>query len=129
MKKLLSIVALFFIVITLTGCTSGNANASDVQKQVDNKESFLLYIGSTTCAACQAFNPTYEEFKKDHSDYKTTAVKLDQLSEEDNATLVKKYHVAATPTLVFIKKGEVTSSVEGSRSKAELEKLYAKYIK
>lgn len=129
MKKIFSIIAIFFIVITLAGCTSGNANASDVQKQVDNKESFMLYIGSTTCAACQAFNPVYEEFQKDHSDYKTTAVKLDQLSEQDNATLVKKYHVAATPTLVFFRKGEVTSSVEGARPKAELEKLYAKYVK
>jgi predicted bacteriocin transport accessory protein len=129
MKKILSIITIFFVVITLVGCNSGNANASDVQKQVDNKESFLLYIGSTTCAACQAFNPTFEEFNKEHTAYKTTAVKLDQLSEEDNAILVKKYHIAATPTLIFIRKGQVTSTIEGARSKEELEKLYVKYVK
>jgi predicted bacteriocin transport accessory protein len=112
MKKFLVIFlfALFFI----TGCgnkkytTYDEISFNDYKSMIDNKESFPMVIGSSTCSACSLFKPTMETFiKKYNIDVKY--VDISKLSEEDGNEFSSLVGFKSTPTTVFVKDGKLVS--------------------
>lgn len=111
MKKFL--VLILFMVIFISGCgkrtTYDEISYSEFKKLIENKESFPLVIGSSTCSACTLFRPTMEAFiKKYNIDVKY--IDISKLSEDDNGELSSIIGFKSTPTTVFFKNGEQTSA-------------------
>ena len=67
-KILLALVSLILAVI-LCGCSNKsyiiNSNIDDIEKKVNNNESFILYIGSKECHNCTSFTPKLEKVVKE----------------------------------------------------------------
>lgn len=113
MKKL--IYCLFLSVILIfTGCGNGNLSEyheisyKEYSKMIENKESFPLVIGSSTCSACSLFKPTMESFIKKYQ-VDVRYIDLSKLSEEEKDKLGSDLNVQSTPTTIFFVDGEQTS--------------------
>lgn len=109
MKKiLLFLIGLFLI----TGCGQRNytqLSYAELETKLNNKEDFVLVIGSSTCVACE----DYEETMKDimtKNDIEIFFLDLNALTDEENTKAYSKFHVNSTPTTIFIKEGEETST-------------------
>lgn len=110
MKKFL--VLILFMVIFISGCgkrtTYDEISYNEFKKLVENKESFPLVIGSSTCSACSMFRPTMEAFiKKYNIDVKY--IDISKLSEDENGEFSSNIGFKSTPTTVFFVDGKQTS--------------------
>ena len=112
MKKLLLIltVALCFFI---TGCkkytTYTELSLGEFQTKLDNKDSFVIVMGSATCGACAEYRKTMEEVIKDKQ-VEIFYLDLYKLNEEEHAQVYSKYVIKSTPTTIFIKDGVETST-------------------
>lgn len=108
MKKLL----ICLMTILLVGC--GNPkyteiNYEQLKQKLDNKDTFVLLLGSDTCSACASYEKTMSKVMKD-TKVEIFYVNLHNLSEEDYSKIYSKFVVTSTPTTIFIKDGEETST-------------------
>ena len=121
-----------FVIITLcllVGC--GNPkyteiNYEQLKEKLDNKETFVLLLGSDTCSACANYEITMTKVMKD-TKIEIFYVNLHLLSEEDYNKVYSKFVVNSTPTTIFIKDGEETTTynriVGAADYKTVIEKL------
>ncbi|WP_339020424.1 lipoprotein [Spiroplasma endosymbiont of Atherix ibis] len=67
MKKLLSVISTATLVgtstLTVVSCSS-NKNYNEFKKWIDNKDSFILYIGEDNCPHCQDFEYVQKKYNK-----------------------------------------------------------------
>ena len=117
MKKIvLLIIALF--ALTLTGCSKDkeliNINYDDLSEKIRNRESFVLYVGSSECSHCAEFKPILE---KAVNKYKVDVyyINMANISAAKYNAVMKKVDGRGTPTTVYIKDGKTESSprIEG----------------
>ena len=105
MKK---IVKLIVLVLILVSCDKSQPTAS-INKKLDNKESFVLYISQTTCSVCTEFTPVLKEVKKNYSvNYFDWVIDEDKSEREDKQSLIARLKLPeslATPTWVIITNG------------------------
>ena len=73
----------------------------DLENKLNNKDSFVLLIGSDTCSACASYEKTMQEVMKD-TNVEIFYVNLNALSNEDYAKIYSKFVVNSTPTTIFI---------------------------
>jgi len=108
MKKVLMILV-GILSLFLSGCGKGSIEEitfTDYQKMVENKESFILFIGSHNCNHCMEFEITLNEVvEKYNIDFKY--IDIANFSEEERKTFNIKFD--GTPTTVFINDGEDNS--------------------
>ncbi|MDL2212004.1 thioredoxin family protein [Erysipelotrichaceae bacterium OttesenSCG-928-M19] len=129
MKKIISYLTLFVLVITLAGCGSSDPIAN-LDDKIEKKESFIALVTSETCSACQAYKPIVDEFKKEQADASVLEISLDDIKDETiKSDFSIKYAVTGTPTTLFFKDGVLESSKSGSISKNELTEKYEEYVK
>lgn len=118
MKKLLIILLL---ALTIAGCASPASDdvtyISSVQakEKVENKESFFLVVGQSTCSGCIAYKPVLKEVLKNkeaeifYVETDTEAAKSDQ----DQKNVIEFFEqtlgdrVDTTPTTIYINEGEI----------------------
>lgn len=96
-------------------------NVSGLKDKIENKDTFMLIITQTTCEHCEAYLPV---FKKVLADYDLTGYQIHQdlLQGEDLAYLKSVASINGTPTIIFLKEGEETSTLNrlvGDRSRSE----------
>lgn len=114
MKKIIVGLAILICLISLTGCagkiTYTKLSYSDLETKINNKETFVLVIGSSTCSNCVTFKETveYETNKPVEMFY----IYIDELSEADYAKLYSKYAVNSTPTTIFFENGSEKSTYD-----------------
>lgn len=107
-----------------------NLTAEEFDAKMENKDSFVLLLHSTTCSSCRSFktnvlNPFIEN----------TQAKIYQLEQRDasSSQYQKKLNVRVTPTLYVIIDGSIKSKQEydskqdAFKSKEGLEKFLKKY--
>ena len=63
--KYLKIIACTLFVVLLSGCgnkitTYDEINYTEYSGMIENKDTFILYIGSSNCSHCADFKPTLE---------------------------------------------------------------------
>ena len=133
MKKIL----LLLFVILLGACstirTYDEISYSKFKKMINNKESFIIFIGSTDCSACDSYKRTVNDvISKYNVDIKY--IDLAKLSEKDESELTSKFPITGTPTTIFIEKGKekdtynrIVGSVKYSKIISKLKEN--KYIK
>ena len=107
MKKVLLVLSIV-LCIFLTGCkkytTYTELNFQQFQNKIDNKDTFVLVVGSSTCSSCAMYKPTMEKVIKDKQ-IEIFYIDLNELSEEEYTKLYSKYVISKTPTTLFIKGG------------------------
>jgi len=89
---ILAVIGMVYASITLKGKEKNEdnhlleINFTDLNKKVENKETFILLISQTECAHCLAYKPI---FKKVLAKYDITAyeLSLDKLSKEEKTWL------------------------------------------
>lgn len=117
MKKIIILFAVLFSIL-LVGC--GNKikytdytelKIDELQQKLDNKDSFVLVLGSSTCSACAKYRETMKNVIKDKQ-VEIFYLDLHALTEEEYAKIYSKYVVTSTPTTVFIKEGLETSTYD-----------------
>jgi len=133
MKKILMIITLLFSTLCLTGCgkykTYTELSFSEFQTKLENKDSFVVVMGSSTCSACAMYKVTMEEVIKQNQ-VEIFYLGLDTLSKEEYSQIYSKFVVEMTPTTIFIKDGKETSTYDrivGTASATEVIKNLKKH--
>ena len=133
MKKILRI--LFIMVISIlfvTGCKDKKSphikdiSLSKFEDKINNKESFVLYIGNENCSHCTAYMPT---LKKVLDKYNIDIYHLDnsKLSEKEYLEFKEYISISGTPTIVFIENGEEETALNrivGEKSEKETVEIF-----
>ena len=117
MKKIL-ILIIAVCSLTLTGCGKNknlnNISYDELSQKIKNKESFVLYVGSSECSHCAEYKPKLE---KAINKYKLDVyyINMADLSLAKYNAVLRKVDGRGTPTTVYIKKGKTESSprIEG----------------
>ena len=114
MKKIIG--ALFVMIMgfsLLIGCSNKLNDYTSISyyefnAKKDNKESFALVIGSSTCSACAKYKITMTEFIEKYQ-IEVFYIDISKLSDEDYASLKTEISFEGTPTTVFYESGKLTS--------------------
>ncbi|MGG3754287.1 thioredoxin family protein [Bacillus anthracis] len=116
----------FSIVIFQTSKGSGNneykdINLTEYEDKLDKKESFIVYIYSTSCEACERFSPILNEKIKEHG---IEVLALNVLEEKNkDTTFFKKQNLKLTPTIILYKDGVEKNRRIGNISAEGLEEF------
>lgn len=113
MKKIFIFITLISILV-LTGCKKGGyirLSFDDLQLKLNDKDTFVLVIGSDTCSACAKYKTTMESVIKENK-VDIYYLDLDSLIEEEYSKIYSKYVITSTPTTIFIKDGLETSTYD-----------------
>lgn len=106
MKKFLLLILCIF---TFSGCTTKSyivdTPIDEVKSMIENKETFILYIGSAECSHCADYKPKLEDVTLE---YEVTVYYIDtsKLSDNEYNELTEIVSFSGTPTTAFIKNGE-----------------------
>lgn len=112
------------------GCSSSNnikeISFNEFNKKIENKETFVLYVGNKGCHNCVNYEPKLKEVLKE---YKITIYKLDnsKLSENEFNKLDEKFSVSGTPTIMFINEGEEETTLNRIVGDTSKEKTIEKF--
>ena len=128
MKKFL--VLILFVLIFISGCgkrtTYDEISYKEFNELVENKKSFPLVIGSSTCSACSLFRPTMEAFiSKYNIDVKY--IDISKLSEDESNYLMSYVRFKSTPTTIFFEGGKQTSTVYRIVGSASMDEVVSAY--
>ncbi len=97
-------------------------SVSELQEKINNKESFMLVVSQTGCPHCEQYLPELESALKEYN-FPAFVINLTNLNSEDAKTFSNMVKVTGTPTSIFYKNGEETTSlnrINGSVSKSNL---------
>lgn len=110
MKKVFKLFVLIIPLLLITGCSKNitSITYSDLEKSLNNKETFILEIVQDGCSNCEEFTPRFEKVLSKYN-IKVKQINLTKLSEEDNNKLNGLYNAGGTPTVIFITDGEEQS--------------------
>lgn len=133
-KRIGQLILLVITVFTLTGCTNylQKINYKELEKMIDNKETFILEITQDGCSHCEEFTPRLKSILEENK-IKAYNLNITYIEEKDYEKLDEKYNLKGTPTTMFFKNGKelinsrLTGSVSDSKIKAVLQGL--DYIK
>nr|MBP3259413.1 hypothetical protein [Bacilli bacterium] len=121
MKKIKILVVALLFTILVTGCgRKGYEEISyaKLNEKINNKETFALFIGKTSCSSCDVFKKVLNDaYAKDYSKEATIYyIDTDNLTDSEFAEFRSKYYYEGTPTVTIIVEGKFTSnnSVTGS---------------
>lgn len=122
MKKIL---ILFITLFMLTACgnkTYDEISYDELNKMLEKKQDFILFIGSDTCSACNTYKGTLNDVIEEYgTDVKY--INLASLSKAEESSLVSKFPINGTPTTIFITDGEEEDThnrIVGSAKKSEI---------
>ncbi|MCM1370688.1 MAG: thioredoxin family protein [Clostridium sp.] len=112
-RKIAMILSMLILTVLLGGCTKYDGyveiSYSELEKSIENKETFPLVIGSATCSACELYKPTMEHFIKKYN-IKVYYLDIDKLTDEEHIKLKGLVSFDSTPTTVFYKDGKLLHS-------------------
>ena len=114
MKRITSgLFILVFSIVFLSGCgyklndyTNISYNEFNIKKE--NKDSFPLVIGSSTCSACASYKVKMTQFIEENQ-IEVFYIDISKLEESEYNNLKTEISFTGTPTTVFYKEGKLTS--------------------
>lgn len=134
MKKFLLCVLTLFTLLTITGCGKEetyeyNYSATEVVEKIENDETFVVYLGTTTCSHCLAYGKLVPEYNKKYG-VKIGHVVLDEVEvnePEGYDALMAIFPIEYTPTTYFVIAGEIAGSVVGALEEDQIVEELIKY--
>jgi len=131
MRKILLCLALLSTM--LVGCSkveqsySYSLTVQEVLDKIENQEDFVVYLGTTTCTACQNFAPIAEKMNENY-DTQIYHVELDLEEDETlKEELLSIIPVEYTPSINAIVDGVVVANYEGVLEYIDLKEFMTKY--
>lgn len=118
MKKIF-IVVIALLCITLTGCKKSKdlieISYDELATKIENKDSFILYVGSSECSHCAEFRPTLESIIYKYN-LEVYYINMAKLSASKRKAVLDKIDGEGTPTTVYLEKGKTKANprVEGA---------------
>ena len=82
---------------------------SELQKKVDNKETFILVYTQESCSHCMMYKPTLKEVLYENNIY-AYELQTNKLTKEEAAKLKDIANADGTPNTIFIKDGQEIST-------------------
>ena len=93
------------------GCGRGSVEEitfSQYEQMMENKESFILFVGSKTCSHCTEFKITLERVIEDYNvDFKY--IDISNFNADEKKIFSENIRFDGTPTTVFIQEGKDNS--------------------
>ena len=138
MKKLF--LMLLACLIVTVGCSIGKANTlneisfTEYANKIENKESFVLFIGAASCSHCTEYKRTLRSVLSDY-DVTINYIDIDAFATEERNKFNSMVKYGGTPTTVFYTNGVEEhpsyNRINGSRAYSEVVKALKKngYIK
>ena len=120
--------------MTVTACskqytTYEEVSVDTVFQMLDDKESFILFIGSSTCSHCASFEPKLNQVIKKYQ-VKVYYLDVNQLTETENAKFNARISYGnSTPVTVFIKDGEEEGSYNRIRGDQDIDVIESMFRK
>lgn len=128
MKKLI-ILGLMCICL-LTGCgklkTYQEITYTEYNKMIEEKQNFVLFIGSETCSACAVYKEYLNEVIKDYQ-VEVKYIDLDKVTEDEYNKLKARHSFSGTPTTIFITDGYEKSTYNRINGSKEYNKIVEKF--
>ena len=121
-------------ILTVTACskqytTYEEVSVDTVFQMLDDKESFILFIGSSTCSHCASFEPKLNQVIKKYQ-VKVYYLDVNQLTETENAKFNARISYGnSTPVTVFIKDGEEEGSYNRIRGDQDIDMIESMFRK
>lgn len=131
MKKFL--LGLFLGIVVMCGGCGGPTTYQEIDystmvEKFDQKEDFILFIGSTDCSHCSLYKVTLEQvIKKYHVDI--YYIDISKFSTTEKGKLRSYVNYDGTPTTAFIKDGEETSMYDRIEGNQPYDKVVEKLKK
>ena len=119
MKLIKKVIICIAIVFLISACNSSSSNiidisSDDLKQKINNKETFILYIGNDNCSHCISYKPVLESVLKK---YKIKIYHLDNTKYEIN-----DFNIEGTPTVLFVEKGEEETTLNRINGEISKEK-------
>lgn len=135
MKKI--IILSLMCIFLLTGCgklkTYQEISFNEYNKMIEEKQSFILFIGSETCSACAVYKEYLNEVIKDYQ-VEVKYIDLDKVTEDEYNKMKARHFFTGTPTTIFITDGEeksIYNRIDGSKEYSKIVEKFKEngYIK
>lgn len=140
MKRIGILILTIFITFGLFGCKNEIINTkkyttyteisyTELKEKMVAKDTFVLVVGAAHCSACKEYKMTMEEIIQDKQ-IEIFYIDMDNLTEEEDAKLYSEFVVTSTPTTIFFKEGEQTSTyfrIIGAADYNKIEKSLMKH--
>lgn len=118
MKKVLLVL---FVLLSLTACNKKfskgevvTAYADEILEKLENKESFIVYVGYDDCQSCKEFKPILNQLIENY-DITIYYLPTDDKQTEDQLNEIQYnyfYRMYWTPTTYIVEDGEVLAIKE-----------------
>lgn len=132
-KKIILIICLLVLILTIIAIISipkdkylTKLSYEEIIEKVTNKETFILCISASKCIHCQDYKPKLEKVA---NDYEITIyyTNTDSFSDEQYETFKKDFSFdGGTPTTIFFKNGEETTTANRIEGNVKIEKIINK---
>ena len=101
--KLRRLLVLLVLLLVMTGCSKGKIvekKAPDIIKMFDNKESFVMYAGTSDCENCKEFKDILGQVL---NDYRLTVYYFpaDDYEDEDVKNLIYNTYISCSGHLLY----------------------------
>lgn len=128
MKKILLII--IGSILLLTGCQFGKTydeiDYEQYKTMIKNKDSFILFIGSSECSHCTSYKKTLNKVIKEY-DVDVKYLDLSKMSDKENNEFKSQISFTGTPTTIFVEKGEEKSHYNRIVGDQSYEKIVDKF--
>ena len=101
---------------------------SELKKKIEDKDDFVLVITQEGCSHCQNYAPIMKRVSNKYN-IKIYDLNLTALNDEERKELITIANVSGTPTTIFFKDGEETSTLNRISGEASESKLVEKLKK
>ena len=133
MKRWLCLFLAVLSIVLFTGCskytTYEEVSLDTVLNMLDDKESFILFIGSSNCSHCATYEPKLNSVIKEYQ-VKVYFIDVSKLSDAENSKLNAKISYGdATPMTVFIENGEEKSTYNRIRGDEDRDVIVSMFQK
>lgn len=96
-----------------------NISTNEIQKMIENDESFIVYMYQKSCPSCEKIRPIINEYIR-NSNNEIFAVDIN--SDENKNYLLQDLNIQGTPTVIFYSNGNETGRFTSVFTKEEFEK-------
>lgn len=128
MKKL-KFLGLILVIFLISGCSKSNLEKisyKDYQNLINNKETFILEVMSSSCPACDSLKPRLEDVTSEYN-IDVKYIDVSKLSEKDYEEFIDIIDTTSTPTIIFYEEGQEQSMATRLVGAAPRNKIITKF--
>lgn len=91
-----------------------SSNDEELKQLINTNDVVIVDCYASWCGPCKALIPTLENIEQNSS------IKFIKANIETHQEIVKKLNIRSVPTLIFVDKGDIQSSLIGFRTESQI---------